>query len=235
MALISPADQQRLREDLSVMTRPVRLLFFTQTIDCDTCLQTRQILDELPALSDKIAIEEVNLVLESEKAAKYGIDRVPAIVVVSQDDAGADRDSNMRFVGAPAGYEFISLIHAVRLAGGAASHLSEESRARVATVDRPMTLRVFTTPTCPHCPRAVNLAHEMAWANANITAYAVEVTEYPDLARRYHVTGVPKTVVNETIEILGAIPEDDFISQSLTAPATSGSSAADQGHDDRSH
>ena len=235
MALISPADQQRLREDLSVMTRPVRLLFFTQTIDCDTCLQTRQILDELPALSDQIAIEEVNLVLESEKAAKYGIDRVPAIAIVSQDDTGAERDSNMRFLGTPAGYEFISLIHAVRLAGGAASHLSEESRSRVATVDRPMTLRVFTTPTCPHCPRAVNLAHEMAWANANITAYAVEVTEYPDLARRYHVTGVPKTVVNETIEILGAIPEDDFISQSLTAPATSGSSAADQGHDDRSH
>jgi alkyl hydroperoxide reductase subunit AhpF len=109
------------------------------------------------------------------------------------------------------------LIHAVRLAGGAASHLSEEGRARVAAVDRPMTLRVFTTPTCPHCPRAVNLAHEMAWANPNITAYAVEVTEYPDLARRYHVTGVPKTVVDETVEILGAVPEEEFISLSLTA------------------
>ena len=87
-------------------------------------------------------------------------------------------------------------------------------------------MHVFTTPTCPHCPRAVNLAHEMAWANANITAYAVEVTEYPDLARRYHVTGVPKTVVDETIEILGAIPEDEFISQSLTAVAGDGSSSA---------
>jgi glutaredoxin-like protein len=235
MALISPADQERLREDLSVMTRPVRLLFFTQALDCETCLLARQILDELPALSDKIAVEEVNFVLEVEKAAKYGIDRVPAIAVVSQDDAGAERDSNMRFLGTPSGYEFISLIHAVRLAGGAASHLSEEGRARVATVDRPMTLRVFTTPTCPHCPRAVNLAHEMAWANANITAYAVEVTEYPDLARRYHVTGVPKTVVDETIEILGAVPEEEFISQSLTAMATGASSAADQGHDDRSH
>src|SRR5262245_13508389 len=234
MALISPADQERLREDLSAMTRPVRLLFFTQTLDCETCPQTRQILDELPALSDRITIEEVNFVLESDKAAKYGIDRVPAIAVVSQDDTGAERDSNMRFLGTPAGYEFISLIHAVRLAGGAPSHLSEEGRARVATIDRPMTLRVFTTPTCPHCPRAVNLAHEMAWANANVTAYAVEVTEYPDLARRYHVTGVPKTVVDETIEILGAIPEDDFISQSLTALAAGGSSSA-EGHDDRSH
>ena len=216
------------------MTRPVRLLFFTQTLDCETCLQTRQILDELPPLSDKISIEEVNFILDKDKAAKYGIDRVPAIVIVGEDDSGAERDSKIRFLGTPAGYEFVSLIHAVRLVGGGAPYLSAEGRARVASVDRPMTMHVFTTPTCPHCPRAVTLAHEMAWANANITAYAVEVTEYPDLARRYHVTGVPKTVVDETVEILGALPEDDYISQSLTAVA-GGSSATAQGHDDRSH
>jgi glutaredoxin-like protein len=230
MALISPDDQERLRADLSAMTRPVRLLFFTQTLDCETCLQTRQILDELPLLSDRISIEEVNFVLERERAEQYGIDRVPAIAVVGQDQAGAERDSNIRFLGTPAGYEFISLIHAVRLVGGAASSLSEASRARVAAVERPMTINVFTTPTCPHCPRAVNLAHEMAWANAHIKAYAVEVTEYPDLARRYHVSGVPKTVVDETIEILGAIPEDEFISQSLADVAAHGAASA-EGHD----
>jgi len=63
----------------------------------------------------------------------------------------------------------------------------------------------------------VNLAHEMAWASSQITSYAVEVTEYPDLARKYNVNGVPKTVVDDRIEILGAIPEDDFIEQSLAA------------------
>jgi thioredoxin family protein len=56
----------------------------------------------------------------------------------------------------------------------------------------------------------------MAFANPHITAYAVEATEYPDLARRYRVTGVPKTIVNETIEILGALPEPDFVAQALS-------------------
>jgi len=56
----------------------------------------------------------------------------------------------------------------------------------------------------------------MAFASPNITAYAVEATEYPDLARRYRVTGVPKTVVNETVEILGALPEPDFVTQALS-------------------
>ena len=55
----------------------------------------------------------------------------------------------------------------------------------------------------------------MAFANPNITAYAVEATEFPDLARRYQVSGVPKTVVNEDVEILGALPQDAYIEQAL--------------------
>jgi hypothetical protein len=64
----------------------------------------------------------------------------------------------------------------------------------------------------------VSLAHEMAFANPNITAYAVEATEFPDLARRYMVNGVPKTVINDTIEIMGAIPQDEFIDQAIAFP-----------------
>ena len=59
----------------------------------------------------------------------------------------------------------------------------------------------------------------MAFANPLITAYAVEATEFPDLARRYHVSGVPKTVVNEEIEILGGLPQDLFVEQALQPPA----------------
>jgi alkyl hydroperoxide reductase subunit AhpF len=146
VALISPADQQRLRESFDEMTRPVRLLFFTQTLGCETCLQTRQILDELPPLSDKITIEEVNLILEGDKAKAYGVDRAPAIAVV-YEEAGEVIDSRIRFLGTPAGYEFISLVQAVLIAGGRPLRLSEESRTRLAAVNRPVTMQVFTTPT----------------------------------------------------------------------------------------
>jgi predicted DsbA family dithiol-disulfide isomerase len=55
----------------------------------------------------------------------------------------------------------------------------------------------------------------MAMASPHVTAYAVEATEFPDLARRYRVNGVPKTIVNETVEILGALPEDAYVAQAL--------------------
>jgi predicted DsbA family dithiol-disulfide isomerase len=57
----------------------------------------------------------------------------------------------------------------------------------------------------------------MAFVSPNITAYAVEATEFPDLARRYHVSGVPKTVVNDSVEILGALPQDAYVVQALAA------------------
>jgi glutaredoxin-like protein len=218
MSLISPSDQERLRDVFREMPRPVKLLFFTQTLGCDTCLETKQILDELPALSDKITIEEVNFILEPEKATEYEVDRVPAVALVGQTEAGEPRDSKIRFLGAPAGYEFMSLIQAVLLVGGRPSMLSEESHKRIAAVTTPTKVHVFTTPTCPHCPRAVAVAHEMAFANPNITAFAVEATEFPDLARKYAVTGVPKTVVNDSVEILGALPPDVFVEQALARP-----------------
>ena len=147
MGLLSPADQEKLRESFDQMTSPVRVLFFTQTLDCEACVQTRQILDELPALSDKIAIEEVNFVLEKDKAAQYGIDRVPALALLSQDAAGNTRDTRIRFLGTPSGYEFVSLVQALMLAGGHDSMLTPENRQRVAAVNRPTTIQVFSTPT----------------------------------------------------------------------------------------
>ncbi len=149
MALISSSDQEQLRDAFAEMTRPVRLVFCTQTFGCDTCLETRQILDELPPLSDKITIEEVNLVLEADRAKAFGIDRAPTVAVTYADGPQAEvwHDARIRFLGAPAGYEFVSLVQAVLIAGGRTSALSPESVARIAAVTRPVTMQVFTTPT----------------------------------------------------------------------------------------
>jgi glutaredoxin-like protein len=125
----------------------------------------------------------------------------------------------MRFFGAPAGYEFMSLVEAVALAGADDSGLNEASKKLIAEqVSGPLDIKVFVTPTCPHCPRAVTLAHRMAIESPQIRATCVEATEFMDLSRQYHVTGVPKTIVNGTVEILGAVPEDAFVRAVMQQP-----------------
>lgn len=141
MTLLSAADRQKVQDLLAGMTDPVRLVFFTQSIGCETCGPTRQILDEIAALNDAIAIDEYNLVLDKEQAAEYGVDRAPTIAVVGASDTG------IRFVGIPAGYEFMSLLDAILMVSTGESGLTEESRALVAAVDKPVAIQVFVTPT----------------------------------------------------------------------------------------
>lgn len=200
---------------LAAITNPVTILFFTQTIGApDTVVVARQVLDEVVSLSDQITLEEVNFVLEKERAAAFGVEGVPAVVLLRNGE-----DTRVRFLGAPSGYEFMSLIEALILAGTGESGLTAESRQMVADyVLEPMDIMVFVTPTCPHCPRAVTLAHRMAVESPLIRATCVEATEFLDLAQRFQVTGVPKTVVNGTIEILGAVPESTFVRTAVSAP-----------------
>ena len=208
MALLSTQDQQVVRTHLAGLRHDVTLLFFTQTIgEPETAAITRQVLDEVVPLNERISLEEVNFVLDKDRAEQFGVTHIPAIVIL-RDGA----DTRMRFWGAPAGYEFMSLVEAVALAGGDDSGLNEASKKLIAEqVSGPLDIKVFVTPTCPHCPRAVTLAHRMAIESPQIQATCVEATEFMDLSRQYHVTGVPKTIVNGTVEILGAVPEDAFV------------------------
>ena len=215
MSILSVDERETVRRHLNALVHPVRLLFFTQTFGVpETVAQAKQILDEVASLNDLVTIDEANFVLDKDRAAAFGVEGIPAIVVMRGTD-----DTRMRFLGAPAGYEFMSLIEAVLVAGTGDSGLTEESRALIGQVTEPVDIKVFVTPTCPHCPRAVTLAHKMAMSSALITATCVEATEFMDLSRMYRVTGVPKTVVNGTIEILGALPENEFVRAVLERPS----------------
>ncbi len=211
MALLSEADRRTVQTLLAGLTHRVTLLFFTQTFGApESALVTRQVLGELAGLSDLVTIEEANFVLDKERAAQFGIEDIPAVVLLRNGE-----DTRMRFLGAPAGYEFMSLVDAVRLAGTDDSGLSASSKALIAEhVTAPLDIQVFVTPTCPHCPRAVTLAHRMAVENPLIRATCVEATEFPELSRKFRVTGVPKTVANG-VELLGALPEETFVSALL--------------------
>ena len=215
MSLLSDQDRAVVSGHLAAIKTPVTILFFTQTIGApDTALVARQLLDEVVSLNDLISLEEVNFVLDRERAAQFGIEGIPAVALLRDG-----KDTRIRFLGAPAGYEFMSLVEALILAGTGDSGLTSESKALIAgNVSGPTDILVFVTPSCPHCPRAVTLAHRMAVENAQIRATCVEATEFLELSQRYRVTGVPKTVVNGAIEMLGALPESVFVRTALGVP-----------------
>jgi glutaredoxin-like protein len=214
MALIGDEIAGQLKTEFLALVNPVRLVVFSQALADPESEQVRRVIEELAALHPLLRAESHNFVLDKEKVDAYGVSRIPAIAVL-----GETKDYGIRMYGLPSGYEFGSLIDAILDVSKAESGLSAETKEALLALERPVHIQVFSTPTCPYCPRAVRLAYQFAIESDRITADGVEVTGYPDLARKYQVSSVPKTVVGETQEFVGAAPEATLLKHVQDAAA----------------
>jgi len=188
---------------LAAVQSPVTLKMFTQDFECGYCKETRQIAEEVAELSDLVSVEVHDFLADADLAKSLGVDKIPAIVVLGE----GGRDYGIRFFGIPSGYEFTSLLEAIVLVGTGDVELQDSTRKFLDALQTPLHLQVFVTPTCPYCPSAVMLAHQLAYASDKVTADMVEVTEFPHLGQKYGVMGVPRTVINGHTYLEGAAPE----------------------------
>ncbi len=154
MALLKDKDRLQLQEELKKLQSPVRLVFFTQSLNCEYCPMTQEILEELTTLSDKIQLQTYNFAIDKEQVAAYKIARVPAIAVVRVESIaqnGAmetrERDYGIRYYGIPAGYEFAALIGDIIDVSSGESGLSAGTKTALANLKEPVHLQVFSTPT----------------------------------------------------------------------------------------
>jgi glutaredoxin-like protein len=222
MAIIGAEDAAQLRDVFAQqLTRDVTLVHYTQhdspiilpgVVPCASCRANLELLHELVELGDHLVLEVHDFVGEAELAAGRGIDKIPATVVRSAD--GGER---ARFFGVPGGYEFTTLLEDILEVGGAGSQLPREVAEALAGLTADVHVQVFVTPTCPYCPAAVRMGHELALASERVTADMVMVTEFPHLGQRYSVMAVPKIVINETRSFDGALPAELFVEQVLQA------------------
>jgi glutaredoxin-like protein len=227
MPLLSEKERAQLAKHFDSLTGDVTIAVFTQQEgplgppgqECDLCQQTRQLAQELATTSPRIHVEVHDFLASDDPAvAEYGIERIPALVLLGPDR----RDVGIRFYGIPAGYELATIIGDVIRLSTAEPDLKVATLERLARLDGQAHIKVFVTPTCPYCPHAAYLAHQMAMASARVLADAIEATEFPELVDRYQVMGVPKIVINEHTEVEGAVPETEFLDKvvsSATIPA----------------
>ncbi len=186
------------------LENPVKILMFTQEVECKFCSDTRQLVQELAALNDKITVEVYDFVADAAKAKEYGIDKIPALAILGKKDYG------VRIYGIPYGYELQTLIEAVINVSRGKTDLSDKTKAILAEVKAPVHIQVFVSLTCHHCPVAAAVALKLAVESDLVRADVIDGSEFPHLAQKYAVMGVPKVIINEKIEFVGAFNEDLF-------------------------
>jgi len=141
MTLLNDQIRKEVRAMFANVTNPVTLKVFTQTFECGYCKETRELVEEVAALSDKLTVEVYDFQKDEKVAQQYAIDKIPAVAIV-----GA-RDYGVRLYGIPSGYEFGTLIEDIRLVSSGDSGLSPATRAAVAKLQKPVRIQVFSTPT----------------------------------------------------------------------------------------
>ena len=150
MTLLDEKIQTQLKQMFSGMTAPVKLVMFTQgddgdsSIECSMCADTRQLVEEVAELSDKISLDVFDFVKDEAETKRYNIDKVPAIAVVGGPE---NKDYGIRLYGIPSGYEFSTLIEDILLASKGKSDLSESTLKNITKLKEPIHIQVFTTPT----------------------------------------------------------------------------------------
>ena len=209
---------QQIEEAFVEMQEPVQVLYFGSQDHCDTCTETQQLLEEVTATSNKIELSVYDLKDDREIAERFNVTNAPGIVIAAKNESDV-KNLGVQFSGTPSGYEFSTLINDILAVSRRDSGLSETTREFLKKLDQPLHLQVFVTPTCPYCPRAVLLAHQMAMENPQmIRAEGVEATEFPELADRFNVRGVPQTVINSGAGIVvGAVPEQNLLAEIMRA------------------
>lgn len=217
MRLMDKDTQDQVRNLLAAVQSPVTIHMFTQEFECAYCKETRQIAEEVAELSDQVTLQVHDFIEDQALAEEMGIDKIPALAIHGEND----RDFGIRFYGIPSGYEFTSLLEAILAVGTGENELDASTLEFLESIESPLHIQVFVTPTCPYCPQAVVLAQRLALASDNVQADMVEVTEFPHLGQRYQVMGVPRTVINEDTYLEGAAPEAMLLQKLKDAVALS--------------
>ena len=212
-ALLNDEIANQVRQAFAQLNNPVEVIFFGRQEDCEYCDQTLQLVEEVSELSEKLRASTYDVESDTELASIYNVDKTPGLVITARD---GDQlvDFGVRYAGVPSGHEFSSLIQDIILMSGRDSGLSQQTRDMLADLTEPVTLQVFVTPTCPYCPQAVILAHQMAMESSLIQAEMVEAMEFTELSSRHNVSGVPQTTINDGAgNVVGAVPEQHLLAE----------------------
>jgi glutaredoxin-like protein len=205
--ILNDIQKEQIRKQFEKLTGEVELIVFTQENECLLCKDTRELILDLGTLSPKIKTKVYDFVKNGDEDMKYIIKRIPAIVIVGNKDYG------IRYYGMPTGYEFPVIVDDIIDVSRGATSLADSVKKRLSEIKKPVHLQIFVSPTCPFCPRAARMGHQLAIESEFIRSDVIEMIEFPYLVQKYSVMSVPHIVINEDTAFVGAQPIEVFIEQ----------------------
>lgn len=205
--LLNEEVSKQVTEYLAPMQKSVKMVLFTDGDECQTCKETKMLLTEVSALNEKISLDIKDIKDNEDLASQYGIEMFPSFVIL--DEEGTYK--GVKFNGIPAGHEINSFLSALMDMSGIDFGFDKAIGNRLDKLDRKVNIKVFITLSCPHCPGAVSNAHRLAMSHPMIESEMVEAQTFGELSQKYNVSGVPKIIIDDTHELVGNQPIEEYL------------------------
>jgi len=203
--MISEPDKEALGRKLSLgMKDEVTLEVF---VDEGTAIskQLTEFANTVAGLNDKVKVSAHDAQGgRGQRLRELKLEHWP-VLVLSKGDF-----SRIRYYGLPVGYELPAITDAVVELSMEKTPLSPKAREMLSTVRRKANIKVFVSTTCPFCPTVARHAFRAAIESPRVTSEVIDSSMFPDLATRHSVMGVPKIVLNDNLDITGAMTDVEF-------------------------
>lgn len=192
-----------------LMKNPVRIMLFEDYSNGFSQF-AKQILTEVSELDDNIKLSVYNA--SDPLFSSHNVEKTPCVMLKSNG-------MNFKYYGAPSGYQFQPMVENIIDVSFNFTHLNEKVRNNVLKVQKPVSIKLFVTPTCPYSPSMVRSAFKFAFTNSNIETTVIETNEFNDVIQKFKISNVPKVMIKgkKSISFEGAVPDEKFASYLLQA------------------
>ncbi|MBO0467311.1 FAD-dependent oxidoreductase [Enterococcus plantarum] len=187
------------------LTKNVTLLQVMDSSE-EKSLELNSFLTEFASLSDKILLETVQKGADSDVEAKYGIDKLPSVVVLN--DQG--EYTGIKFSGIPSGHEVNSIVLAVYNVGSAGQPIEEPVVNKIKELPKKK-VQIFVSLTCHYCPDVVAACQRIASINHNVEAEMIDIGVFPELKTEKKIMSVPAMIIDDKDIVFGSKNMDEII------------------------
>lgn len=201
--MFSDSDRAALEKRFASLVEPITLLVVAD--DGVLSKQLSELANALASTNQKIKVEALAADGgRNPRMKELRIDHWPVLLPSRPDFA------RIRYYGVPAGYEIAPIVEGIVELSTSKTGLSPKAREALQTVRRKANIKLFVLPTCHFCPIVAKHAYRAAIESKNVQVDVIDSQMFPDLATRHAVMGVPKVILNDNLDITGAVEEMEF-------------------------
>ncbi|MGA1821294.1 MAG: thioredoxin family protein [Thermoplasmatota archaeon] len=206
MAQITGEHRSFMEKEFQKMSEAVKINVHLPAGKCETCDELKELINEIAEATDHLQVSFIEEDSAEDGGYNYIVDRLPAVAVL--DKEGKSR--NIIYYGLPSANLFHSLISLITMQSTGNVDMDEENIEKVKGLEG-AEIQLFVTPNTPKASETIDVASRFAMLNDEIHTSVIELIEFPEMAERYQVLGVPKTIVNEEIKFTGAYDAGELL------------------------